>query len=143
MKIIFTFVFVLILVGCSIGRSYHNSDNVWKLGYSEAQLNERVYRVSYAGYDIPQSECDNLALLRAAEITKKKGYKYFRILNEKESLQTQFLAASGLMVTANSPVSTITIEMLEKKGDKSGILDAGIIWNSLAKKYGVQSQMEP
>ena len=116
---------------------------MWKLGYSEAQLNERVYRVSYAGSNIPQSECDNLALLRAAEITKKKGYKYFRILNEKESLQTQFLAASGMMATANTPVSTITIEMLEKKDDKSGILDAGIIWNSLAKKYGVQSQMEP
>ena len=143
MKIIFTFVFVLILVGCSIGRSYHNSDNVWKLGYSEAQLNERVYRVSYAGHDIPQSECDNLALLRAAEITKKKGYKYFRILNEKQSLQSQFLATSGMMATENRPVSTITIEMLEKKDDKSGILDAGIIWNSLAKKYGVQSQMEP
>jgi len=143
MKIIFTFVFVLILVGCSIGRSYHNSDNMWKLGYSEAQLNERVYRVSYAGSNIPQSECDNLALLRAAEITKKKGYKYFRILNEKQSLQTQFLAASGMMATENRPVSTITIEMLEKKGDKSDILDAGIIWNSLAKKYGVQSQMEP
>ncbi len=116
---------------------------MWKLGYSEAQLNERVYRVSYAGSNIPQSECDNLVLLRAAEITKKKGYKYFRILNEKESLQTQFLATSGMMATVNRPVSTITIEMLEKKDDKSGILDAGIIWNSLAKKYGVQSQMEP
>lgn len=39
---------VITLAGCATGRSYHNSDNMWKLGYSDTQLNERIYRVSYA-----------------------------------------------------------------------------------------------
>ncbi|HVS27401.1 MAG TPA: hypothetical protein VHE58_08930 [Burkholderiales bacterium] len=153
---------VLILAGCATGRSYHNSDNMWKLGYSDTQLNERVYRVSYAGYGIPQSECDDFAIMRASEITKEKGYKYFRILTEKQSSQSQSFYipgstyttgtvsgygntaqvnttsySTGFVGTANYPVSTITIEMLKEKDDASGTLDAEIIWSSLAKKHGV------
>ena len=41
------------------------------------------------------------------------------------------------MGTANYPVATFTIEMLEEKADASGTLDAEMIWNSLAKKHGV------
>ena len=162
MKKIILLAFVLILAGCAIGRSYHNSDNMWKLGYTDTQLNETAYRVSYAGYSIPQSECDNFALMRASEITKEKGYKYFRILTEKQSSQSQSFYipgstyttgtvsgygnvaqvnatsySSGLMGTADYPVSTITIEMLGTKGDASDILDAEIIWSSLAKRHGL------
>lgn len=162
MKKIISVAFVLILAGCAIGRSYHNSDNMWKLGYSDAQLNERVYRVSYAGYSIPQNECDDFVIMRASEITKEKGYKYFHILDEKQSSQSQTFYvpgstyttgtvsgygnvaqvnaasySSGFMGTANYPVSTITIEMLKENDNASGILDAEIIWNSLAKKNGV------
>jgi hypothetical protein len=162
MKIISLALVLILAAGCAIGRSYHNSDNMWKLGYSDTQLNESVYRVSYAGYSIPQSECDDLAIMRASEITKEKGYKYFRILTEQQSSQsqsfyipgstyttgtasgygstTQFNATSystGFAGTANYPVSTITIELLKEKNDASNILDADIIWVSLAKRHGV------
>jgi hypothetical protein len=162
MKEIISLAFVLILAGCAIGRSYHDSDNMWKLGYSDTQLNEKVYRVSYAGYSIPQNECDDFAIMRASEIAMEKGYKYFRILNENQSSQSQTFHvpgstyttgtvsgygnvaqmnatsySSGFVGTANYPVSTITIEMLKEKDDASGTLDAEIIWNSLAKKNGV------
>lgn len=162
MKKVISLAFVLILAGCSIGRSYHNSDNMWKLGYTDTQLNERVYRVSYAGYSIPQSECDDFAIMRAAEIAKEKGYKYFRIMTEKHSSQSQSFYipgstyttgtvsgygntaqvnarsySTGFMGMANYPVSTITIEMLKEKDDLSGTFDAEMIWSSLAKKNGV------
>lgn len=162
MKKIASLAFVLILAGCTIGRSYHNADNMWKLGYTDTQLNESVYRVSYAGYSIPQSECDDFAIMRASEIAKEKGYKYFRILTEKQSSQSESFYvpgstyttgtvsgygnvaqvnttsySSGFMGTANYPVSTITIEMLKEKGDPSDTLDAGIIWSSLAQKHGI------
>jgi hypothetical protein len=157
---------VLILAGCATttGRSYHDSDNIWKLGYSDTQLNEKVYRVSYAGYAIPQSECDDFALMRASEIAKEKRYKYFRILTEKQSSHSQAFYMPGSTYTtgtvsgygntaqfnatsystgfagmADYPVSTITIEMLGEKDDASGTLDAEIIWVSLAKKHGVGS----
>ncbi|ULA63644.1 MAG: hypothetical protein LZF86_110343 [Nitrospira sp.] len=153
-------VVVLMVGGCDIGRSYHNSDNMWKLGYSDTQLNERVYRVSYAGYSIPQNECDDFAIMRASEIAKGKGYKYFRILNESQSSQSQafyipgsthttgtvssygsFSAtgySSGFMGTSNYPVSTITIEMLKEKDDTPGTFDAELIWVSLSKKNGLE-----
>lgn len=159
---IFSLILVLMLAGCATGSSYHNSDNMWKLGYSDTQLNERIYRVSYAGYGIPQSECDDFALMRASEIAREKGYKHFRILTEKQSSHSQAFYIPGstyttgtvsgygntarvnatsystaIAGTANYPVSTITIEMLNEKGDASGTFDAEIIWSSLAKKHGV------
>lgn len=166
MKKMVSLTFVLILAGCghlSMGRSYHNADNMWKLGYTDTQLNETVYRVSYAGYSIPQSECDDFAIMRASEITKEMGYKYFRILTEKQSLQYQSFYipeptyttgtmsghgnvaqvnttsySSGFMGTANYPTSTIMIEILREKGDTSDVLDAEMIWSSLAKKHSVR-----
>ena len=159
---IVSLILVLILAGCAIGRSYHNSDNIWKLGYSDTQLNESVYRVSYAGYSIPQSEYDDLAIMRASEIAKEKGCKYFRILTEQQSSQSQSFYipgstyttgiasgygnatrlnatsySTGFAGTANYPVSTITIELLKEKNDASNIFDADIIWVSLAKRHGV------
>ncbi|MDH3315080.1 MAG: hypothetical protein OER43_04860 [Gammaproteobacteria bacterium] len=134
---------VLILAGCATGSSYHSWDDRSKLGYSDAQLNETVYRVSYTGWGIPQNECDDFAIMRASEISKEKGYKYFRILTEKQSSQTQpfyFSRSIGRTdtISPNYTFSTITIEMLkEKRKDASDILDADIIWNSLAKRHGV------
>lgn len=153
---------ILALVGCAIGSSYHDSDNMWKLGYSDTQLNETVYRVSYAGYGIPQSTCGEFALMRAAEVARAKDFKYFRIVTEKQSLQSQAFAlpgstyttgtvsnygnsstinamsySSGLMGTLNYPVTTLTIEMLKEQDSSPETLNAELIWSSLAKKYGV------
>lgn len=162
MKKITALAFVLILAGCAIGRSYHDADNMWKLGYTDTQLNESVYRISYAGYSIPQTECDDFAIMRASEIAKEKSHKYFRILNEKQSSHSESFYipgstytsgtvsgygnlsqmnatshSTGFGITGSYPVSTITIEMLTEKGDLFDILDAEIIWSSLAQKHGV------
>jgi len=132
------------------------------------QLNENVYRVSYAGYGIPQSECDEYAIMRAAEITRERGYKYFRLLDEKQSSQASSYYipgatishgsatgvgntvyanttsySTGIAGTVHRPVSTITIEVLEEKGNDVGTMNADIIWNSLAKKHDVQSKAKP
>lgn len=100
--------------------------------------------------------------MRASEIAKEKGYKYFRILTEKQSSHSQAFYipgstyttgtitgygntarvnatsySTGFMGTANYSVSTITIELLKEKDDISGAFDTETIWSSLAKKYGV------
>lgn len=163
MKTIILIACVLIIAGCSTGRSYHDSNNPWKLGYSDTQLNDNVYRVSYAGYGIPQNECDDFAIYRAAEIAKERGYKHFRILDEKQSSSTQTYYTPGatyttgtvtgygnvarvnstsysnaMVVSGNYPVSTFTVELLREKGDVSNTFDAEIIRNSLAKKLGIE-----
>jgi hypothetical protein len=164
MKNILSFILVVLLSGCATGMSYHAWDNFWQLGYTDTQLSEKVFRVSYAGYNIPQTECDDFAIMRAAEIAKEKGYRYFRILNEKQSLQSQSYYipgatqttgtvtnygnvarvnatsyTGGFVGTIQRPVSTFTIEMLKEQGDSASTLDAEITWNSLAKKHGVKN----
>ncbi len=140
-----------------IGTTYHHSNNEWKLGYSDTQLNNSVYRVSYAGYSIPQSLCDDFALMRAAEITKGKGFRYFRVIEEKQSSSSQYLSlpgttsttgtvsrsgnvnatsfSSGMGVTLNYPVTTITIEMQNDTDGKANSIDANIVWDSLSAKH--------
>jgi len=46
--------------------------------------------------------------------------------------------STGSVVTANYPVSTITIEMLKDNDGASGTYDAEIIWNSLGEKLSVR-----
>lgn len=162
MKKMMCLALVAILSGCATGMSYHSWDSTWQLGYTDTQLSEKVFRVSYAGYNIPQSECDDFAIMRATEIAKEKGYKYFRILAENQSLQSQSYYipgathttatvtgygnvarvnassySGGFAGTIQRPVSTFTVELLKEKDDASGTLDAEIAWNSLTKKYGV------
>ena len=159
-------VFALALVGCSTltaGYTYDSADNMWKLGYSDTQLSEKVYRVSFAGYGIPQSQCDDFAIMRAAELTRGKGQKYFRVLNEKQSSSTQSFNlpgtatttgtispsgnvnlttySSGTTITANYPVTTLTIEILNDKDATANSMDADIIWNSLSVKNGVSRKI--
>ena len=142
------FVAVAILLSGRVGSDYTSADNPWKLGYSEVQLNQNVYRVSYAGYGIPQSACDEFALMRAAELTREKGFKYFMLINERLSSSSQIMSipgtynastgvySGGSIFSANYPVSSITIEMLNVAG-ASNVLDADMIWNSLKSRLTV------
>jgi hypothetical protein len=143
------FVAVAILFSGCIGSDYTSADNPWKLGYSEVQLNQRVFRVSYAGYGIPQSACDEFALMRAAQITREKGFKYFMLVNERQSSSSQIMStpgtynastglySGGSLFSANYPVSSITIKMLNDANDQRNVLDADLIWNSLKAKLTV------
>ena len=140
-----------------VGTTYHDSNNQWKLGYSDTQLNDKVYRVSYAGYSIPQSLCDDFALMRASEISKQKGFRYFRVLDEKQSSSSQSIAlpgtttttgavsrsgnlnatsfSSGIGLTMNYPVTTITIELRNDSEASLNIMDAETIWKSLSATH--------
>jgi hypothetical protein len=149
-----------VLVGCAdmnAGSTYTSTENMWRLGYSEIQLNNNTYRVSFAGYGIPQSLCDEFALMRAAQLTKMKGHKYFQVMDEKQSSSSQSVAmpgvtnttgsvsrsgnvratsySTGTAITMNYPVTSMTIQMLDNSADTSGVFNAEIIWNSLSAKH--------
>lgn len=154
--------FIAILMGCT-GMTYHPWNSTWKLGYTDTQLNDKTYRVSYAGYNIPQIQCDDFALMRAAEIAKERGFKYIRLLNESKSSSSQAFYmpgtsyttgtvtsygnvanvqtstyGGGYMGTIQRPVSTIVVELVPVSSEQNSILiDADMAWTSLAKKYDV------
>lgn len=151
----------VLLAACSTGMSYHAWDSTWQLGYTDTQLSDTQFRVSYAGYNVPQTTCDDFALMRAAELANQKGFRYFRVLSEKQSLQSQsfYIPApsnttgtitatgpntarvnattysSGSGVTIQRPTSTLAIELLRE--NTPGAIDAQIAWSSLSSKYGL------
>jgi hypothetical protein len=73
-----------LLSGC-VGMSYHARDPIWGLGFSETRLAPNVWRVMYRGYYIPEAQAGDYAMLRAAEVVKAAGYRFFVVENERSS----------------------------------------------------------
>lgn len=146
----------LLLVGCATGRSYHAWSSIMQLGYSETQMSATTFRVSYAGYGIPKNECDDYALLRAAELALEHGYKYFRIAGENHSSSSQTFYIPGathttgyfsgstfnatsysmaMMGSVQRPVSTFAVEFLSQQSLDAA--DARLMRDSLRKKHSL------
>jgi len=72
-------------------------------GFSETQLRQDVYRVSFNGnaYTNPQRAAD-FTLLRSAELTKKNGYSHFVIINADNRISE----STGHMPTYTTPKYT-------------------------------------
>jgi hypothetical protein len=75
----------LVCLLSGVGMSYHARDPVWGLGFSETRLAPDVWRVMYRGYYIPEAQAGDYAMLRAAEVVKAAGYRYFVVENERSS----------------------------------------------------------
>lgn len=61
-------------------------------GYSDMQLNDDIYKVSFIGNGYSSHEhVQNMLLRRCAELTRNKGYKYFVVLtSDAERKDSQF-----------------------------------------------------
>lgn len=68
---------LLILSGCSM-TEYHALDSLG--GYSEMRLAKDIYKVRYKGNSsYSKNLVEDYTLRRAAELTVKSGYKYFKV----------------------------------------------------------------
>ena len=67
------------LSGCKV--HYRPSEPWWRSGYSELELASDVYQVSFhKGLgNVGPGQLPDLALLRSAELTLEKGYRYFMV----------------------------------------------------------------
>lgn len=73
-----TMLAVLALAGCETAAPYAPQDSPQSPGYSDRQLAENRYRVSFHGNSATSRETVEDYLLRhAAEVTLKAGYAYF------------------------------------------------------------------
>lgn len=58
-------------------------------GYSEIQLGENIFQVSFRGNGFTSSErAADFCLLRCAELASEKGYKFFAIIDSEKSSKT-------------------------------------------------------
>lgn len=72
----------LMLAGCST--SYHQK-GFFGDGYSDYRVNQDKFAVTFRGNEFTDSEdVRRFALIRAAELTLQNGFRYFKILSEKD-----------------------------------------------------------
>jgi len=68
----------LYLAGCASTAGIYGPATGSNLGYSNTQLEQDRFRVSYTSRDAYESK--DFALLRAAEIARNEGYSHFKII---------------------------------------------------------------
>ena len=143
------------LAGCA---TPYQRQNFFIAGYSERQLGENIFQVSFRGnQNTSRERALDFALLRSAEVTTENGFRYFIVVawvkdsstatshsytmygygnpvNESESTST-----SGSQTFATQkPSPTNTILCFKEKPDVVGLIfDAEFVKKSLKQKYSI------
>lgn len=143
---------VLVLTGCT---TPYTSDGLLG-GYSEVQLSENVWRVSFQGNGFTSRErAVDMALLRSADLTIQQGYNYFAFSDSKSRTDTLGVGTTpttayttgntttitgGQAIFISTPTANNTVVMFKNKPEnvKGMVYSASFICNSLGKKYDVQ-----
>jgi len=104
-------------------------------------LGENAFEVRFQGgaYD-SQERASDFALLRAAELTLEKGFKYFVIDNDENTQQTGVFSTANYYgsstFTVSEPASRKVIVCFEEKPDWPGLIyDAQFVVQSVKEKY--------
>jgi hypothetical protein len=86
-------VLVGVLAGCGQPTPYQPATDGY--GYSEQQIEDNRYRVSFAGNDLtPADTVQNYLLYRAAELTLGEGYDYFTVVDRDVERSTVYWGAA-------------------------------------------------
>jgi uncharacterized protein YceK len=156
------FVAVLLLFGCATTYQHQGLTG----GYTDTQLGENLFRVTFRGngYTRPERAAD-LALLRCAELALQHGFQYFVVIDaasyskqETYTTPTQTTTTGSASVVGNSiygsststtyggqafttskPRETDTIVCFKDKPDVNGLVyDANFLVTSLKQQYNIK-----
>lgn len=134
-------------------------------GFSETQLDENVWRVTFEGNGYTREQrAEDFALLRSAELTLEKGYTHFGLAGSRSSTETGAFTTPSTSYTTGSaygsgnyaygsattrtyggqtyfiskPSTKNTVVMFKGKPDVQGMVyDAKFICQSIGPKYGI------
>ncbi|MBW7895673.1 MAG: hypothetical protein H3C27_11210 [Opitutaceae bacterium] len=156
-----TLVISLLLTGCAT--SYQSSG--FTGGYSETKLAPDVVRVVFHGNGYTRQErAQDLALLRAAELTLEAGCSYFVVISKNSDTKAQSFTTAGTSHTTGSayvvgnkayysgqtthypgqtvtfykPKTGILVQFLKEKPSEGFVFDAAFLVEELKKKYGIK-----
>ena len=152
---------VMALAGCATAYQKEGFSG----GFSEVQLGENVWRVSFEGNGYTRGQrAQDLALLRSADLTLLKGYTHFGLADSRASTSnstyttpttsaTNFSGSTygnsfsgranttiygGNTVFISAPSTVNTVVMFKgQPAAASSVFDASFICNSMAAKYEV------
>ncbi len=156
---------VLFLQGCAT--TYQKSG--FSGGYSETQLDENVFNVSFRGNGYTGRErVADFTLLRSAELTIENGYKYFAIIdaNSYTSHSTYTTPTTshttgsaygygnyaygsatttttgGQTYNISKPSSSNTIVCFKEKPESVYTYNAEFIFKNIRNKYGIKNAVK-
>lgn len=162
-KLSLLFLTFALLQGCAT--SYHKSN--FNGGYSETQLSENIFRVSFSGNDYTGGErVADFVLLRSAELALQNGYAFFAVIDEKDVSSsytyttpiTSNTSASvygygkyangnattttygGQTYNITSPGLVNTILCFKEKPKDAFSYDAKFIFKNISAKYGIKKK---
>lgn len=131
-------------------------------GYKDSQLSDNSFKITFEanGYT-NKTQATDLALLRAAELTKQHGFKYFVVVSNSENGQgMMYTTPTTTTMTANAygnratgtaqsyggqsfwidfPAPSITIMSFPDKPNINGMVyDAAMVEQSMKAQYSIK-----
>ena len=144
----------LILVGCATNPYIKKPNALFDFrlyGYADTKIQDDIYQVTYTGGT--QEMAQDMAMLRAADVTLMNGYKFFTIQDNANSNQTyssytppmtqnykgHTYLIGGYSTTNELPVVTKTIQCYKTSpvGAKTAVLDAEKAQVNIKQKYHI------
>lgn len=162
-KLIIATTLALALSGCAT--TYQG--NSFTGGYSETQLDENVFKVTFRGNGFTRRErTEDFTLLRSAELALEHGYKYFVIVNGGTSVSTSthttpttYNTTASVYATGNyaygtatttqyggqtynvsKPSTSNTIVCFKEKPQSGMSYSAEFIYKNIREKYNIQGK---
>lgn len=145
---------VFFLQGC--GTSYQTSyqSDSFSGGYSDSQLDENVFKVSFRGNGSTRRDrVADFTLLRSAELAIQNGYNYFVIIDANSYTSTSIhttpaitnyvygnsisTTTGGQTYNISKPSSSNTIVCFKEKPSMVFSYNANFIHKSLTEKYDI------
>ncbi|MCW8933437.1 MAG: hypothetical protein OQK98_01815 [Gammaproteobacteria bacterium] len=161
-KIVFIIIAVL-LQGCAT--SYQKTG--FSGGYSETQLDENVFKVSFRGNGYTGRErVADFTLLRSSELTLKNGYKYFAVIDANSYTSNSIYTTpttsyttgnvysngnqaygsattntyGGQTYNISKPSSSNTIVLFKEKPSNVFVYNAKFIYKNIRQKHGIKDE---
>jgi hypothetical protein len=101
MKFIPIFLTALLMLGCATS---YQKEGLLSGGYSDVQLDESTYRVTFTGNGYSTKEdVENMLLYRAAEITDANGFDWFTV-NERDSDEEYTFQLNRIKLTSTAVI---------------------------------------
>ena len=158
---IFIAIVAIVLLGCATPYQRVGFTG----GYSETQLGDNIFQVSFRGNGYTSRErASDFALLRSAELALEHGFRYFVIIESKQEAKIETYTTPSTSYTTGSaygygnyaygsattttyggqtyfiskPRATNTILCFKERPEINGLVfDAEFVTKSIKKKYGM------
>ena len=133
---ILLFMTIIFFAGCATG--YQSLG--YTGGYSDMQLGENTFKVSFTGNGHTlQRRATDFTLLRSAELTLEHGYRYFIVNSSEAHTRTSFYVNQYGGGSVSKPRVNMIITCFKEKPVESNqmIFNARFLSSSIRKKYGL------